>query len=160
MEICGLFWATLRGFWRFGLLREILLRQRRLMGVPLLPGFVGAPKVPQPADPEHLSRLYLNQSISQTPSSRNSHLWIKTPLWATAAEFHLQFLHLSSVASNLKRVENKEEERRQKAEDCGGSMLVARRQPEKPRFVHTRSIHLPQLLNMALPLIFNPASQL
>ena len=60
----------------FMFLREILLRQRRLMGVPLLPGFVGAPKVPQPADPEHLSRLYLNQSISQTPS-RNSHLWIK-----------------------------------------------------------------------------------
>ena len=39
-------------------------------------------------------------------------------------------------------------------------MLVARRQPEKPRFVHTRTIHLPLLLNMALLLIFNPTSRL
>ena len=67
-------WIIRRG--DFHVFERISIASKTAYGSASTPRVCWGPKGAPASRPKHLSRLYLNQSISQTPS-RNSHLWIK-----------------------------------------------------------------------------------
>ena len=67
-------WIIRRG--DFHVFERNSIASKTAYGSASTPRVCWGPKGAPASRPKHLSRLYLNQSISQTPS-RNSHLWIK-----------------------------------------------------------------------------------